>query len=782
MNSSISFNDDEHIESYISTSQSLGFAYQQTLRNADSIIKEEAARRLRLKLMLLDGENEEIQEKLSLAEDRVDGMEQQCEYLRSQLDSVQEEARRGATELRLQNRELENAKAELTSMNGVTIDSTKVLTEKLALSRELSTIRPELEHLRSQSTHQQRLLSEKLALQRQVSTLEVEIETEKRASKRAMDKSQNTDKELDLLQQQLEDTKKELVREKQERARDLKEAANKWDEDRQAMQQQMEILREEIAGGRKDKELVRKLAAKELETAKRMNMLAQGKAVEDEQFRQLRQRVEDLQAELVVERSGSEKAREAAAKELGAEKRALKGAEKGNSKRIQQLHQQVEELQEQLAANGNEAEESRRFMEKQLEAEKRVSKRAVNSVNTDVQVSELQQAVEELKAELAGEKLREEEIRQAAEKKPETAKHISKHAAEKQGTTSEQRGQELQQQLDELQDMLSQEKREKEKIRKEAEEEINASETRKTVLESKLDQMKTKFRSTKDELKECQAELVEVRTAAMKVPEAVKTGAATKISRKKSGVEMSDDITIGTPGGAVNRRKRAPLRKSRMDQTLAGEKSMFSITPFLNRTVNMAMDSPIQEDDEALVQEPSVLPKSYATDVEISVSAVTTTEPPATIVPKPKAKKSAVEKKALGEVRSGDTVKKPATKKRAGGSLEQVTEEVDENREPASTALTAKSVETKTKAKPTTKALLAIIEEAEPKKKKRKLVGGSKTLFDEDDGESTKRPAKVTLGPSRMMGKGGLLGPKGVFGGFSPLKKDRRGVGASFLG
>jgi len=80
------------------------------LRNADLIIQDEAARRLRLQILLLDGENSDIQEQLALADDRVDGMEQQCEDLRAQLDIVQEEAHRDQTELRLQTRELKNLK------------------------------------------------------------------------------------------------------------------------------------------------------------------------------------------------------------------------------------------------------------------------------------------------------------------------------------------------------------------------------------------------------------------------------------------------------------------------------------------------------------------------------------------------------------------------------------------------------------------------------------------------------------------------------------------------
>ncbi|CAK7219631.1 hypothetical protein SCUCBS95973_003881 [Sporothrix curviconia] len=107
--------------------------------------------------------------------------------------------------------------------------------------------------------------------------------------------------------------------------------------------------------------------------------------------------------------------------------------------------------------------------------------------------------------------------------------------------------------------------------------------------------------------------------------------------------------------------------------------------------------------------------------------------------------------------------------------------------------------------------------EAEPKKKKRKILGaGSKTVFDEDDEDdedgmdredgALARPAKPmasaaapaggaaakravkTLGAGRTTAAGAgkrtmLGGMRNAFGGggFSPLKRDRRGVNASFL-
>ena len=86
---------------------------------------------------------------------------------------------------------------------------------------------------------------------------------------------------------------------------------------------------------------------------------------------------------------------------------------------------------------------------------------------------------------------------------------------------------------------------------------------------------------------------------------------------------------------------------------------------------------------------------------------------------------------------------------------------------------------------------------AEPKKKKRKLLGGgreNKTIFDGEveDEDAVPKPVPTTAatkrvkslgGPKAMMAKGPLSTTRNAFGktSFSPLKRDRRGVNASFL-
>jgi hypothetical protein len=569
-------------------------------------------------------------------------------------------------------------------MNGITMDSTKVLKEKLLLARELATLKPELEHLRSQTEYQQAVLAEKLALQRQVSTLEVELETEKRALKRAVQKN-NNEKEAEL-------------------------------------QGQLDELQKDLARCKRESEKARKEAERDFQT-----------------------QVEELQKDLARVKRESEKSRKEGEKEF--EKGLKRAAQKyDNSAREAELQHQVERLQKDLVREKKESERIREEAEKELENERRASKRATQSNENSERMAELHGQVEELKKDLI-------------------------------------RGQ------------------------KEAEKDLRASKTARTILESKLEQMRTKLRSTKDELKECQAELSQTRTGMGKGKSATKVDAAPKNPRKRGALEMSTDVTIGTPDGVAVRGKRPAVKKGRTDQTMVGEKSMFSITPFLNRTINTATDSPAQGgdskiEDEKLETEQGI--KMRPLPIQLAEASLAGIISSPIAIPKPRGKKKATEKTSVvdgnvhGESKASiQNTKLTAKKLRAMGTLEKVTEEeVDENGQPALSFVasskaasenTSRSTDLKSSRVPKT----IEAEEAGPKKKKRKLLGGGKTLFDEEDGEATKRPAKIALGPPRILGKGGLGGPKNGmkgelgaptgFGAFSPLKKDRRGVGASFL-
>jgi hypothetical protein len=85
-------------------------AYQESLRNADLIVKDEGARRLRLRVLMLENENDDLHEQLALGDDRIELLEQEGDELRSYLESAQEDASRFENELRVQTRELNNVK------------------------------------------------------------------------------------------------------------------------------------------------------------------------------------------------------------------------------------------------------------------------------------------------------------------------------------------------------------------------------------------------------------------------------------------------------------------------------------------------------------------------------------------------------------------------------------------------------------------------------------------------------------------------------------------------
>lgn len=85
-------------------------AYEDALRNTDLIIRDEGARRLRLRILMLENENDDLHEQLALGDDRIDKLEQEDEELRLALIQAQEDCTRQEADLRVQAREVSNLK------------------------------------------------------------------------------------------------------------------------------------------------------------------------------------------------------------------------------------------------------------------------------------------------------------------------------------------------------------------------------------------------------------------------------------------------------------------------------------------------------------------------------------------------------------------------------------------------------------------------------------------------------------------------------------------------
>ena len=90
----------------------LEIAYNQACGNVERVCESEKARYLRLQILLLENENNELYNQLAQADGRIDDLESfasgerlECETAMGQVDSVH-------MELRIQNREVETLKVK----------------------------------------------------------------------------------------------------------------------------------------------------------------------------------------------------------------------------------------------------------------------------------------------------------------------------------------------------------------------------------------------------------------------------------------------------------------------------------------------------------------------------------------------------------------------------------------------------------------------------------------------------------------------------------------------
>ena len=343
----------------------------------------------------------------------------------------------------------------------------------------------------------------------------------------------------------------------------------------------------------------------------------------------------------------------------------------------------------------------------------------------------------------------------------------------------------LEQRIESLQAEVSKERKERQKAESEA---LKASvewDGRKTVLESRLDAFRIKLQATKEQLKQVETERQNLQMGSRKPTSHVSKAIASttdvgKTARKRNAAQMENESIVGTPGVP------APKRGARLS-TMPGDKSSFSITPFLNRTTNIATEVPLEEDDSndgdigdaqygPLFVDGSDVTASTSTNNPIREGAKATesnssTADPAVLLPS-KAGKTNVKGPRMRKM-------KPAP------ILEQVAEEYkDENAtDPKSPGIKCR---TEVPADTTINKGMDVI------KKKRKLLGGGlgRTLFDDDDPESAKGSPREIVGGGRSFGtfgkvvlggpkgniRSGPIGSVGGFGTISPLKRDKKAM------
>ena len=364
----------------------------------------------------------------------------------------------------------------------------------------------------------------------------------------------------------------------------------------------------------------------------------------------------------------------------------------------------------------------------------------------------------------------------------ETEKRATQRAQAKEGTLQAEDAK-LEHRLESMQADLAKERRDRQKVEREAQKDSTESENRITTLESRLDAFRNKLKSTKEQLREAQTSL--------QTAQASNHGKSSRASasinstmylaenpRKRAAAQIDADTIIGTPGDPP------AAKKNKRGSKLIGEKSTFSITPFLNRTASVAPESPPSEnasgDEKEHVKGSDHLSGNTR---QKAVSSEAISDP----LDKSDATKEGLQANKCGILETLKTGKinsrAPALKRNVVPTLEQVSEE-ENNENGGSKTSAGEPVATKDPSNDTFDGGL------EMKRRKRKLLRGGlgKTLFDEDEGDALK--GDRLLGGVRgfgTLGKGGVgapkLGPRNAigpnvttFGAISPLKKDRKGA------
>jgi hypothetical protein len=366
---------------------------------------------------------------------------------------------------------------------------------------------------------------------------------------------------------------------------------------------------------------------------------------------------------------------------------------------------------------------------------------------------------------------------------------------------------ELRNRADEAEKRLASEKKEREKMQRshglvlaEAHGERERVEERVAGLQTKLKRAHSDLDDAKSELARCRADLEKARSSAIR-PKAMINSSV--VNRKRPLAQQPEEsVPILTP--EVDRVSlQRPAKKRGIEHSMLGEKSAFSVTPFLNRSKDDSFEaqashpSIIDDGDgtaDELIEdnERSESRSSKSSDDESDPKPQSDPLGPKTSSRKPRGKPKKASPATAAPARKRGQITRPgaAGKSTSLASKERITphdiEDDGSEVENPPEAMPGKSTASVSAAPAMDVSVMAGPGDKPAKKKVRKFVGGRNgTILDDDDGEIDHRqppPPKPQLkGVRKRTALGGSIASSFGGGGFSPLKKQRRGVNASFL-
>ncbi|KAK5301405.1 hypothetical protein LTR99_006372 [Exophiala xenobiotica] len=334
--------------------------------------------------------------------------------------------------------------------------------------------------------------------------------------------------------------------------------------------------------------------------------------------------------------------------------------------------------------------------------------------------------------------------------------------------------------IDDLKKELTKAHRDAQKIERENRKKTMEWEGEKEILEGKLDAFRNKLRTTKDQLKEAQDEMERLQAEKMaqsaEMTRARVTGTSTTNPRKRNVARFDPDMTIGTPGHG------APAAKKQRASVNVGDKSNFSITPFLNRTLSILPETPESEEQETHPEQekqPNTNTATRKTGAAPKARMTKTMPKPDKAAAAKHLATSAARSRTLGALKETTSSKANTTIKKP--QLDRLVEEdSDMESDAGEPGVIADDVADKENTETSGATQTTNQDTAEPGKKP-KVIKKRTNIFDEEDGAPATKIRDLGRGATgntsvlgRINLKANPVGKPKALAEFSPLKRDRR--------
>jgi hypothetical protein len=339
--------------------------------------------------------------------------------------------------------------------------------------------------------------------------------------------------------------------------------------------------------------------------------------------------------------------------------------------------------------------------------------------------------------------------------------------------------------LDETTEKLAEGERQRERMKLDHQKQLDESQRQKHKLEEQVLTLEKKLKDTQAELRELRQEHQLSRSSLKDRP-----GDGNTSNQEPAAKSHNKDRSPAAENEKLPRKKVA--RKRATEQAMMGEKSTFSITPFLNKTKDAASESTgfglTLDDVLAQVENdnPSPLPLAAKSDTQSTLALDTELTASTPLRPREKLKLKSLETQSKAKIKEA-TASEFSTSKLAVLN-EDIEDEKSEDAKDVEILKTLDSKETaphkRIKLHETTVADRG--PEVEHKKRRRKLISKANTtstIIEEDETGEGSQPMEAQPGRARKLKStlGNAFNSGSTDKPFSPLKRHKRGVNASFL-